>query len=202
MPAPENFQALALIDAWPNWPAPTLLLQGPAGSGKSHLGAIWARSSGALTLTGNGLAQFSPNDVGARSVLVDDADQVGASEASLFHLINLARENGSSLLLTARQPPDMWGLETPDLRSRLRLAPMTVLAPPEASLVQAVLFKLFSDRQLVVERSVIDYIALRLERSLDATRAIVAALDKEALARGKRVTRSMAAEYFRDTSAL
>jgi len=64
--------------------------------------------------------------------------------------------------------------------------------------VHAVLFKLFSDRQLVVDPTVVAYVALRIDRSLDAARAIVAALDREALARGKRVTRAMAAELLRD----
>ena len=60
------------------------------------------------------------------------------------------------------------------------------------------LFKLFSDRQLVVDPAVIAYIALRIERSLDAASAIVAALDREALARGKPVTRAMAGEVLRE----
>ena len=72
------------------------------------------------------------------------------------------------------------------------------LGAPDLDLSKAVLFKLFSDRQLAVDPSVIAYIALRIERSLDAARAIVAALDREALARGRRVTRAMAAEFLRD----
>jgi chromosomal replication initiation ATPase DnaA len=58
--------------------------------------------------------------------------------------------------------------------------------------------KLFSDRQLSVDPTLVGYIAPRLERSLEAARAIVAALDREALARGKRVTRAMAAAFLRD----
>jgi len=60
------------------------------------------------------------------------------------------------------------------------------------------LFKLFSDRQLAVEPAVIAYIGLRIDRSLGAARAIVEALDREALARGKAVTRGMAALVLRD----
>ena len=60
------------------------------------------------------------------------------------------------------------------------------------------LFKLFSDRQLAVEPALVAYVALRIERSLDAARALVAALDREALARGGPVTRAMAARLLRD----
>ena len=102
-------------------------------------------------------------------------------------------------MLTARAPPDAWGLATPDLLSRLRLAPIVALGAPDLELTEAVLFKLFSDRQLAVEPRVIAFVALRIERSLAAARAVVAALDREALSRGGRVTRTMAAELLRET---
>ena len=44
---PANAAALALVDAWPEWPSRTMMLVGPEGSGKSHLAAIWADESGA-----------------------------------------------------------------------------------------------------------------------------------------------------------
>ena len=52
--------------------------------------------------------------------------------------------------------------------------------------------------QLAVDPALIGYVALRIERSLDAARALVAALDREALARGGPVTRAMAARLLRD----
>ena len=60
------------------------------------------------------------------------------------------------------------------------------------------LFKLFSDRQLQVEPHVIAHIAARMERSLGAARRVVAILDREALAKGRRVTRVMAGELMRE----
>jgi len=89
-------------------------------------------------------------------------------------------------------------LKTADLLSRLRLAPIVALGAPDRELTQAVLVKLFNDRQLAVDPALIGYVALRIERSLDAARALVAALDREALARGGPVTRAMAARLLRD----
>jgi chromosomal replication initiation ATPase DnaA len=60
---------------------------------------------------------------------------------------------------------------------------------------------LFDDRQLRVDPTVIDYVALRIERSLDAARAIVAALDREALTRSRAVTRPMAAALLKDAES-
>ena len=103
------------------------------------------------------------------------------------------------MLLTARCAPDHWGLQ--QARSSLAAAARPARrrsAQPDEALARAVLFKLFSDRQLAVEPAVIAYIALRIERSLSAARAIVEALDREALARGKAVTRAMAALVLKD----
>jgi len=100
-------------------------------------------------------------------------------------------------VLTARTWPDAWGLVTKDLLSRLRLAPAVEIGEPDDALIRAVLVKLFFDRQLVVDASVIEYLALRIERSLDAARGIVDSLDREALAQGRPVTRPMAAAVLR-----
>jgi chromosomal replication initiation ATPase DnaA len=121
-------------------------------------------------------------------------DRGERDEAALFHLLNLAREKKASVLITSETQPDRWGLRTPDLLSRLRLAPSVSLEAPDDALLKAVLVKLFVDRQLVVDTSVVDYIALRIERSLAKASELVALLDKEALSRGRRVSRAIAAE--------
>jgi chromosomal replication initiation ATPase DnaA len=191
---PSNDAALALIDAYPRWPAPLMLLTGPEGAGKSHLAAIFASATGATRLSGAALSEVDP-DAATRSpaLALDDADAVGESEAALFHLLNFARSRAVPVLMTARTAPDLWGVATPDLLSRLRLAPVVEIGPPEPELIEAVLIKLFADRQLNVEPSLAAYIARRLDRSLGAARALVEALDAEALAQGRKVTRAMAA---------
>ena len=196
---PSNAAALALIDAWPNWPAPLMGLAGPEGSGKSHLAAIFAREAGATRLDGRSLDDPEEVTRGA-ALVIDDADAV-RDEAGLFHLINFARSRGVSVLLMARKAPDFWGVATPDLLSRLRLAPFVEIAPPEPELIEAALAKLFADRQLSVEPSLVGYIARRLERSLGAARALVEALDAEALAQGRKVTRAMAAALLQGDEA-
>jgi chromosomal replication initiation ATPase DnaA len=202
LPAPSNREALSAIDIWPNWAGRMLTLVGPEGAGKSHLGTIWAGASGAITLRGEALNGQSVEACGqARAVLFEDADCATQVEALFFHVVNMALQNDVWMLLTCRSAPDAWGLETPDLLSRLRLAPLVRLGPPDIELTEAVLFKLFSDRQLQVEPHVVSYIALRIERSLGVAREVVAALDTEALTQGRRVTRAMASEALRDIAS-
>jgi chromosomal replication initiation ATPase DnaA len=104
------------------------------------------------------------------------------------------RERGTAMLLTAKTQPDAWGLRTPDLLSRLRLAPTVTIGPPDDALVRAVLVKLLIERQIAVDTGVVSYVAVRLERSLDAARSFIDALDRESLARHSRVTRAIAGD--------
>jgi chromosomal replication initiation ATPase DnaA len=199
--APSNRDALRAIDLWPGWAGRMLMLIGPEGAGKSHLGAIWARAAGAITLRGEELDERSVEACAvARAALVEDADRAGRAEALFFHLLNAALQNGVWLLLTSRAAPDAWGLKTPDLLSRLRLAPVVRLDAPDTELTEAVLFKLFSDRQLQVDSHVISYLALRIERSLGAARELVATLDNEGLTQGRRITRAMASNALQEMS--
>ena len=200
--APSNRDALSAVELWPNWAGRMLMLVGPEGAGKSHLGAIWARAADAVRVAGEGWDEQSLEACArAPAVLIDDADAATRAEALSFHLINTAMQNNTWLMLTSRTAPDAWGLSTPDLLSRLRLAPVVRLAAPDIELTEAVLFKLFSDRQLQVEPHLIAYIALRIERSLGVAREIVAVLDNEALTQGRRITRIMASDALREIAA-
>ena len=170
---------------------PVVLLIGPAGSGKTHLAHIWAARRGgrliaATELAGAGLAEIEPGSAYA----VEDIDAGGLAEAALFHLINAAREAGGYLLATARETP---ATSLPDLQSRLRLARPATLLPPDDLILRPVLVKLFADRQLVVEKPVVDFLLPRIERSFSAVAEVVDLLDHEALAAGQAITRPMAA---------
>jgi chromosomal replication initiation ATPase DnaA len=192
----DNAEALALVRLWPDWPRNMLLLTGPAGSGKSHLGAIWAARAGARIFAGRDMDAGSPPALaGEKALLVEDAE--GAPEKELFHLINLFSESGAALMLTASKPPDLWGVATPDLLSRLRRITHAAIAAPDEAFLRAMLVKLFDDRQIRVEEATIAYLAARTERSLAATQALVRALDREALARGRAMTRAFVGDFLR-----
>ncbi len=197
--SPANTAALRLIEAWPAWPDHVLVLVGPPGAGKSHLAAIWAARAAADTVSGRLLEAADVVALAGRPALViEAADGIGAGEANLFHLLNLARQQKSSLLLTAQQKPDAWGLATADLLSRLRLAPLVEIGAPDDDLLKMVLWKLFRDRQLVVDAAFVDFVALHIDRSLDMARYFVDLLDRAALAQGRPVTRVLVREVLRE----
>ena len=188
-----NEAAVAALRAWPAWPTRSLLLVGPPGSGKSHLAAIWAADTGATYAPLGAALPATLWDGGDRCVVLEDCDRGVLTEAALFHAINLARETGGSLLMTARASPRNWGVTTPDLASRLRLMTLAEIKRPDNELVKAVLVKLFTDRQILIDEDVVNYAARHCEQSLDAVNRFVAAIDEAALATCRRITRPLAA---------
>ncbi len=193
--SPSNEAAYHLIERWPDWTDKVLLVTGPEASGKSHLAAIWAAQAKAWVIRGvDVVLNAVPHLVSSGALVIEDCDQGNLDEHALFHLINAARERGTYLVLTARGGPDGWGLKTPDLLSRLRLAPVARIDAPDDALLAAVLVKLFIDRQLVIDTTIIELIRSRIERSIAAARDFVERLDREGLARGKPITRAMASK--------
>jgi len=198
MRGPSNAAALALIESWPDWPSHAAVLTGPEGSGKSHLAAIWAQEVGARFLAARSLADADlPAALATGSLVVEDIAEGGFDERALFHLLNLAREDEAFVLLTARTAPATWSLNIRDLASRLKALPVVAMSAPDDNLLRALLVKLFADRQIYVDESLVGYVALRIERTFAAARATVARLDQEALRRKRPLTRALAAELLR-----
>ena len=195
---PANSAALALIDAWPEWPSPIMMLVGPEGCGKSHLAAIWADEAGARSTTAHALAAATlPAALATGALVVEDLKPGDFDERAVFHLLNLVREEGAYALITARMLPSAMEVELRDLRSRLRALPSVSLLPPDDQLFRALIVKYCTDRQLAVDESVVGYLATRIERSYAAARRAVELLDSEALRQGRPVTRALAVELLR-----
>jgi chromosomal replication initiation ATPase DnaA len=195
---PSNASALALIDAWPDWPGRAVVLVGPEGSGKSHLAAIWGAEAGARFIAARSLAEANlPAALVTGALVVEDVAAQAFDERALFHLINLAREEDAFLLLTARTAPATWTFAIRDLGSRLTALPVVELMPPDDALLRAVLVKLFADRQVAIEENLIGYVATHIERSFAGAHAAVARLDAEAMRQQRPLTRVLAAELLR-----
>ncbi|HUN52806.1 MAG TPA: chromosomal replication initiator DnaA [Candidatus Sulfotelmatobacter sp.] len=198
--APGNADAVAWLDRWPDWPAPALSIYGPEGSGKTHLAQVWRARSGASLLAAAALSEAALPALAAQPVVIEDADR-GVDERALLHLYNLLAERRLHLLLTGRSAPARWPLALADLRSRLNAAPAAALAPPDESLVGAVLVKLLADRQLRVGDEVVAFLLARLERSFAAAQRIVEALDRAALAQRSNITVPLARQVLQDQAA-
>ena len=186
--APCNGAAHGWLERWPDWPGFALALVGPAGCGKSHLAHIFQTRTGATIIAAPALStQSVPALAEHVGVVVEDADR-GVDETALFHLYNLLKENRRFLLLTGRDAPARWPISLPDLHSRITTVPVAPIGAPDDELLNALLLKLFADRQIRIAPDLPAYLVARMERSFAAARALVAKIDRHALALGRPVT--------------
>ncbi|MGI9350361.1 MAG: hypothetical protein ACR2O3_02260 [Rhizobiaceae bacterium] len=191
-----NAMAVAMIDAWPEWPSHLTVLAGPVGSGKTHIANAWVSGAGGVVCNMRSISDFEQELQDCLdhkgNLVLEDAGAGIIDEVTLFHLVNSVRQANSYCLITSRNWPLEWGIKLPDLLSRLRAAQVIELLEPDDQLLKQVMIKLFADRQLMVDEKVIDYCVLRMERSLESVAKLVAEIDAEALARKSPITRGLA----------
>ena len=176
--APCNQEAIAWIDKYPDWPTHALFIYGEAGSGKTHLAAIFSDERiEAKDLT----EEFMPQ---TQKVVVENLEGL-KDEKALFHLFNRMNEMNGGLLMTARKIPNFL---LPDLQSRIGMTPKAEIKMPDDDTIMSVCAKMFSDKQAIVEPAELMYIETRVPRSFDAVRKVVNTVDELSLAQGRRIT--------------
>ena len=193
--APQNAEAVRWLDAWPDWPVPALVIFGPGGSGKTHLAQVFEAKSNARRVTPAERRESQPPAYlgDAPAAILEDADGVCGpggenSEEAVLHLYNHLAESGRHLMLTAKLPPARWGIGLKDLASRLNAASQAGIGAPDDALIAAVLVKQFQDRQLKIDEDVISFMLARMERSFEAARHMVHAIDTLALKERRNIT--------------
>jgi chromosomal replication initiation ATPase DnaA len=197
-----NIAAVRLIDSWPRWSEPVQLLIGPPASGKTHLVRVFEARSGARVLDSKMLDTRFTDEMGEGTALVvEDTDRSVYDERALFHLLNLAREKSLFVLLSARIAPKRWDVSLPDLASRLNALPTVEIGAPDEGLLRIVMLKHFADRQLDIDPKVLEFLALHVDRSLQAAASAVEAVDRLALATGRKISRQLVVEALAGSAA-
>ena len=173
---PGNEAAVAMLRARERWPSAAVLILGPAGSGKTHLGQAWLNAS--------------------KGEFIDDAER--RDDTTLFDAINRAIAGKTpGLVLASALPPADWGVSMPDLKSRLNALPTLTLAEHDEASLEPILRELFTQSGRVVGQDVVTYVLKHCERSVDALRDLVLELDVEAGSKKADLTKKFVAKYLR-----
>lgn len=188
--APSNRIAVKAIDKWQNWQPPAMVLLGEAQSGKTHLANVWQVMMGASNFYFDANKNF---------LLADDIDKKlnKIDENILFSTLNriLSKDTKNGAFLFTASQIDWWQkVKMPDLRSRLKSIPAIEINQPDEQLICAVLIKLFTDRQLQVPETLLNWLLSRMPRNFAEANKIVALLDSESTAQNRPITLALARE--------
>ena len=200
--AESNRDAVVWLDRWPDWPTPALVIYGPPGCGKTHLAHVFLARSGGRKLSILDVSAGEPRDLiqDVPACVLEDAERFlkAGLESALLHLYNALMEAGGQMLLTSPRPPSRWPVQLADLRSRLNTATAVRIGRPDDALMQAVVVKLFADRQVKVDQEVVTFMLARMERSFEAARELVARIDEAALKAQRKITVRLVRGVLRD----
>lgn len=176
---PGNQAAVSLLRARDRWPSPAVLILGPPGAGKTHLGQAWLS---------RGEGEF-----------IDDAQSV--DETALFDAINRALAGHiNGLVLASSLPPIEWDVSLPDLNSRLNAMPTLTLSEHDEASLEPILRELFERAGRVVAQDVVTFVLRQCERSVQALRELVLELDVAAGSKKADLTKAFVAKYLRERS--
>lgn len=193
---------LDMLDAWRASNEPAVAISGPQGSGKTHLCSILAcESGGFLTRIGEdgGLDLMPGISPEGSFFALDDIERLTRPQL-LLAAIERARLIGTRIVLAGRGAPGEWAGGLRDLSTRLEAMPRVALCEPSEALIRAVIAKLFADRQLRVDASVIDFAIPRISKTFAAATAFVAAADAAALTFQSPITLSLVRRVVDNTS--
>jgi len=192
-----NHAAYKAVCMWPQWPFFAMSVFGPKGCGKTHLAHIFTqhvclRSKQlfsipiipAATVKTDKISQLHAQN---HCLVVEDVSE-NADEEALFHLFNIYQNEGGFILFTSEKPFHLIHFKLPDLISRLKIVPSVPILKPDDKMLEALLIKLFTDRQITVSADVINYMLQNMERSFSYAERLVAQADSLSLALKRAVT--------------
>lgn len=188
--AESNGLAYSIVMRWPDWIEPVVFLQGPKGSGKTHLAQIWKSRAQAQAVSVETLVKhFEALSLAQKPILIDGLSRMDLSEQRvLFHLINAFRGAKQSLLITSQYTRPELCVSLPDLDSRLRLATTLSLNAPDDTMLQALCLKLFSDRQITISQQALRTLTLHIDRSFERIHEVIGSLDRYSLIHKRPIT--------------
>jgi chromosomal replication initiation ATPase DnaA len=183
----SNQEAYNLINCWPRWIKKTINLYGEKFSGKSHLASIFEKKTACIKVYSE---KFSDETIQnfkiKQAIIIEDLDE-NFSENLLYTVLNIIEQENKYLLITSLKPLNKFNFKLPDLISRIRNCLIIGIKNPDDNLIYALLIKYLSDRQINIDKKLIEYIIKRIDRSYEKIFLFIHKVDKLSLKKGKPV---------------
>ena len=183
----SNSNAFNLIYRWPDWDKKILNISGEKFSGKSHLANIFRLKSKAFLIKGNEIDNSIFKSIKLHeSIIIDDFEECNEEEI-LYSIFNLIDQDSKYLLINSLKPINEIKYKLPDLTSRSKNCLYAVIENPDDELLFAIILKNFSDRQIKIEKKIINFIISRIDRSYRKIDEFIYKIDELSLKKKKPI---------------
>ena len=184
----NNFSAYKLIESWPNWPGKWLNVYGASGSGKTHLSNILGKKIKKLKIV-------KAKDVGDKIIhelnllecLIIDNYENNINEKLLYSIFNFSKQFENYILINSVQPIKEFPLKLEDLNSRVKSLIYIGIDLPTDDLLEVIISKFFSEKQIKIEPKISNYIINNVDRSYEKMFKFIKDIDHLSLSTGKSI---------------
>ena len=183
----SNYFAFNLIDKWPKWEKRILNISGEKFSGKTHLANIFKLKSSALFLNENQINNDVFKKIKLYESIIVDGFSNSVDEKLIYAILNLIDQDSKYLLINSENPIGEISFKLPDLASRSRNLLHAKIDPPDDDLIFAIILKNFSDRQIKLEKRIIEFIINRIDRSYSKISEFIYKVDELSLKKKKPI---------------
>ena len=183
----SNSYAFNFINRWPDWEKKILNISGEKFSGKSHLANIFKLKSKAFLVKGNKIDDSIFKCLKLyESIIIDDFEECNEEEL-LYSIFNLIDQDNKYLLINSLKPINKIKFKLPDLASRSKNCLYAEIENPDDELLFAIILKNFSDRQIKIEKKIINFIISRVDRSYRKIDEFIYKVDELSLKKKKPI---------------
>ena len=161
----SNFYAFNLINTWPKWEKNALNICGEKYSGKTHLLNIFKKKFKGLVINSKSFNNENLKELKIHeNILLDNFDN-DIDEKLIYSLFNVIDQDNKYLIISSLTPIETMSFNLDDLHSRAKSCLIATIDQPDDEMIYALILKNFSDRQIVIDKKLIDFVIKRIERS-------------------------------------
>ena len=183
----SNYYAFNLINSWPKWEKNFLNICGEKYSGKTHLSNIFLKKFKGIKIDANSFENKNLKEIKIyENVILDNLGQ-NVDERLIYSLFNIIDQDNKYLIINSLIPVSKISFKLEDLRSRTKNCLVAKIDKPEDDLMFALILKNFSDRQITIDKKLIDFIIKRVDRSYGKIFEFIYKIDEISLKRKKSI---------------
>jgi len=183
----SNKHILDLLSNWPNWEKNFLNIIGERFSGKTHLVNIFLKKNGGGIIESNQLNNENLVNIKSfKNIILENVD-ININEKLLYTLINMIDQEDMYLIVTSNKPIVDINFKLNDLKSRAKNFLLNNIEKPDDDLIYAIILKNLSDRQILIDKKLINFIVKRIDRSYSKIFDFIYKIDETSLKKKKPI---------------
>ena len=184
----NNFLAYKLIESWPNWPGKWLNIFGTTGSGKTHLSKILEKKIKKIKLIeAKKISNKIIEELHDLECLIIDSFQNNIEEKLFYSILNQSKQLDNYIVINSMPAIKEFNFNLMDLQSRINSFTYIGIELPTDDLLEVIISKSFSDKQIKINSRLTEYIIKNIDRSYDKMFKFLKDVDELSLSTGKSI---------------